>query len=777
MSAPLRLLLIEHSTDDATLLIRQLARAGYAPEIERVATLDALRAALDRHPWDIVVADYSLPGFTGADALTLVRSRDVDTPFIFVSGSIGEDIAVEAMRAGANDYVMKGNLARLVPAIERELRETHGRIARREAEAALVQSKERFRAIFETALDAIVTINADGLITDWNPQAEAIFGWPRSAVVGRLLEGVVIPPSQRDAHRRGLAHFLSTGEGPILRRRIEVSALHQDGHAFPVELAINPIRRGNTWEFSAHIRDLSAQRETEAALQQAETSYATLVEHTPVGIYQSTAQGRFLRVNPALVRMPGYDTADDLLRLDLARDVYVDPTERQRLLARDLDTDREYDEVETKWKRRDGSVVSVQLTSRVVRTADGTAELYETVVRDVTAQRELERQLTASQKMEAIGRLAGGVAHDFNNLLTVITSYTELILEDLGPTHPQREDLAQVRKAAISAASLTRRLLAFSRQQVLQPVALDVNAVIADTEKILRRLIGADIDIVTALSPSLGSVKADPGQLEQVIINLAVNARDAMPSGGRLTIETANVEMDEGYLRGHPAAQPGSYVLLAVSDTGTGMDAETQAHIFEPFYTTKRPGKGTGLGLATAYGIVKQSGGFIWVYSEPDRGATFKVYLPRTKETAPRDVVRAAPPTPVRGSETILVVEDMAAVRAITQHVLQRQGYTVLQAPDGEAALLVAAKHDGRIHLLLTDVVMPNLGGRLVAERLLRVRPDLRVLYMSGYTDDSIVHHGVLDAGVAYVQKPFTPDALLRKVRDVLDHVDEGDPR
>jgi len=769
MNAALRLLLIEHSTDDATLLVRQLSRAGYAPEIERVATLAALHAALDRHPWDIVIADYSLPGFTGADALALVRSRDVDTPFIFVSGSIGEDLAVEAMKAGANDYVMKGNLTRLVPAIERELRDARGRRARREAEALLVESEERLRAIFDTALDAIVTINAEGKITGWNAQAEAIFGWPRVAVVGRLLEEILIPAPQREAHRRGLARFLSTGEGPILRRRVNVVALHRDGHELPVELAINPIQRGNTWEFSALIRDLSTQRQTERALKAAEASYSDLVENAPVGIYRSTVQGKFTRVNQALVRMLGYDSAEELLQLELARDVYVDPSERQRLVARDLETDRIFDDVETTWKRRDGTVMNVQLTGRTIRNAAGVVESYETIVRDVTAERELERQLTASQKMEAIGRLAGGVAHDFNNLLTVITSYADLILEDLAPAHPQREDLTEIRKAAITAASLTRQLLAFSRQQVLQPVPLDLNAVVAGTEKMLRRLIGEHIDLVTILSPNIGIVKADPGQLEQVIMNLTVNARDAMPAGGRLTIETADVDMDEGYVRGHPVAHVGPYVRLAISDTGCGMDAETQAHVFEPFFTTKGPGKGTGLGLATVYGIVKQSGGFIWLYSEPARGSSFKVYLPRVEETIIRDTGVATPLPRANRTETVLVVEDMAAVRAVAREVLEREGYTVLEAPDGEAALRIAAKHHGRIHLLLTDVVMPNMSGRVVAEQLLQLRPDMRVLYMSGYTDNTVVHHGVLDAGVEYLQKPFTPYGLAHRVRQVLD--------
>src|SRR6184192_1241387 len=362
--------------------------------------------------------------------------------------------------------------------------------------------------------------------------------------------------------------------------------------------------------------------------------------------------------------------------------------------------------------------------------------------------------------MEAVGRLAGGIAHDFNNLLTVITSYGDLLLEDLAPGDSRRDDVDQIRKAAEGAAALTRQLLAFSRQQVLEPKVVDLRAVLAGTEKLLRRLIGADVHLATSLAPDLGAVKADPGQLEQIIINLAVNARDAMPGGGRLTIEAANMVVE---------ARPGRYVMLAVSDTGIGMDEQTKARIFEPFFTTKEPGKGTGLGLATVYGIVKQSGGFIWVYSEPGRGTSFKVYLPRVEEPAEPAAAPTATVEPLRGTETVLVVEDAASVRMVTRQVLERYGYAVLEAPNGETALRLAAKHHGRIHLLLTDVVMPGLSGRQLAEQLAQLRPDMKVLYASGYADQAIVHHGILESGIAYLQKPFTPETLARSVRQVLD--------
>src|SRR5438132_875323 len=390
--------------------------------------------------------------------------------------------------------------------------------------------------------------------------------------------------------------------------------------------------------------------------------------------------------------------------------------------------------------------------------------------RDVTERVQLEQQLRQAQKMEAVGRLAGGIAHDFNNILTAITGYADLLLEDLAATDPRRQDADEIHKAADRAAGLTRQLLACSRQQVLQPTVLEVNTLVSDLEKMLRRLLGEDVELSTRLAPTTGRVKADPGQLEQVVMNLAVNARDAMPNGGKLTLETANVDLDGAYAADHYPARAGPFVMLAVSDTGIGMSEETQAHMFEPFFTTKEKGKGTGLGLATVYGIIKQSGGFIWVYSEVGHGTTFKLYLPRVEELAERAAAPAQARTrPARGTETILVVEDEAPVRNVARQVLERHGYSVLEAPSAEAALDIATRYSGTIHLLLTDVVMPGLNGRELASRLADLRPDARVIFMSGYTDDAVTRHGVLEPGSAYVQKPFTPDAIARRVREVLD--------
>ena len=387
--------------------------------------------------------------------------------------------------------------------------------------------------------------------------------------------------------------------------------------------------------------------------------------------------------------------------------------------------------------------------------------------RDVTERRSLERQLLQAQKMEAVGRLAGGVAHDFNNVLTAIFGYVDLLLDGLPTLSPLRPDLDEIRRAAQHAAGLTRQLLAFSRQQPLELRVLDLNELMTNMNSLLRRLLGEDIEVVTKLESTLGAVRADAGQLEQVVVNLAVNARDAMPEGGRLTIETRNADLDDSYVREHMPVRPGRYVMLALSDTGTGMSAETLSHLFEPFFTTKVPGKGTGLGLATVYGIVKQVGGYVWCYSELDFGTTFKVYLPRVDAPVDHLPVRAAA-RPTRGSETVMVVEDEAALRALARRVLEKHGYTVLEAPTADVALRLA-REIGPIHLLLADVVLPGASGPALADQLLAQRADLKVLFMSGYTEDAISHRGVLAPNRPFINKPFTAEALAAKVREVLD--------
>jgi PAS domain S-box-containing protein len=489
------------------------------------------------------------------------------------------------------------------------------------------------------------------------------------------------------------------------------------------------------------------------------------VEQAIHGIYRASPDGRFLEVNPALVELLGYGSAAEVLALDIGRDVYADRDERRKFVDA-LRTSGAAAERVVKWKRAGGDLITVRIRARPIFGADRTLEAIESTAEDVTHRTLLEQQLLQAQKMETIGQLAGGIAHDFNNLLTAILGYSDLLLEDIQPGDRRRDDLGEIRRAAERAAALTRQLLAFSRQQILRPVVMDLNATITGLSRMIRRLIGEHIHVALHLAPDLRPILADPGQIEQVIVNLAVNARDAMPGGGALTLETDAVQVDETQAR-QSGLKPGRYVRLRVVDTGQGMPPEVISHIFEPFFTTKEPGKGTGLGLATVYGIIKQSTGEIAVSSTPGEGTTFTLHFPQA--TGSMGTAPAAAAHKTGGSETVLLVEDEPSVRALAAEVLERNGYRVVAAENGDRALELADARDGPIHLLLTDVVMPRMSGRELAEKLLASRPDTKVLFMSGYTDDAIVQHGVLEAGTEFLQKPFTRDALTVRVREVLD--------
>ncbi len=518
---------------------------------------------------------------------------------------------------------------------------------------------------------------------------------------------------------------------------------------------------------SSQIARAIERRRAAEQLEQSEVKYRQLFEANPEAVWVYDGETlKFLAVNAAAVARYGYaqDEFAGLTQRDIRAPDEIAQLDRE--VARSLQGPHHIGGV--RHRTRDGRLLDVELQVHPIEFGGRRAVLV--LARDVTERHRLEEQLRQAQKMEAVGQLAGGIAHDFNNILTAILGTTQLLMRDVAAEHPMRDDLEEIRKAATRAADLTRQLLAYSRRQVLAPKLLELNAVIANLQPMLRRLIGEDIQLATALAPDLASVRADPSQLEQVILNLAVNARDAMPNGGRLTIETSNVVLDEAYAREHPSVVPGTYVLLGVTDSGVGMDPDTKAHLFEPFFTTKPPGQGTGLGLATVYGVVKQSGGYVWVYSELGRGSSFKVYLPQVEGRVEPGAIPIPAPRPRHTGETVLLVEDEPAVRLFARKALELAGYQVLVAPDGMEALRLAEQHSGPIQLLLTDVVMPGMSGRMLAERLCQQRPTLKVLYTSGYTDDAIVRHGVLDASAAFLQKPFSPETLERKIRDVLDH-------
>ncbi len=525
-----------------------------------------------------------------------------------------------------------------------------------------------------------------------------------------------------------------------------------------------------TAELQASNAELTAQMRQR---QKAEDRFSRLFESGLMAISIADVTGKVFSVNDAFVNLLGYSREE--LVSGKVRTLDLTPPEWKEATAHNLKMLKTRGVVEPRERefiRKDGRRVPVLLGVAMLGTTEVlvcATDLTET--KRAQAQLSLvEEQLRQSQKLEAIGSLAGGVAHDFNNLLSVILSYGGMIEEGLSEGDPIREDIVEVISAGKRAAELTKQLLAFSRKQILRPRVVGLNTLVTGLERMLRRLIGENIEFTVLSSHDLRLVKVDPGQLEQVVMNLVVNARDAMPNGGKLTIETSNMNLDAEYAADHPEITPGPHVMLAVSDNGIGMDAATRARIFEPFFTTKGPGKGTGLGLSTVFGIVKQSGGHIWVYSEPGAGTTFKVYFPCAKaETAEAEPAPDSQAVPARGVETILLVEDEEQVRALARTVLKRHGYHVLEAQSGGDALLICEQHTARIDLLLTDVVMPRMTGRQLADRLRQVRPDMKVLYMSGYTDNSIVHHGVLDSGINFLEKPLTVERLTRKVRDVLD--------
>jgi len=688
------------------------------------------------------------------------------------------------------------------------------------AEAALLQSQERNRAIVDTALDGVITIDSTGIVTDWNAQATTIFGWSREEALGRALSETIIPERDRQAHEHGIREFLRTGAGAILNRRIEIVAQHRDGRELPVELAVSPAKIGDAYIFSAFIRDITDRRRAERRLvsQYAVTrvlAEATTLEEAVPKIIQAIGEslewdlGLFWRVDKAagvlrcLDQWKAPTVQADPFALDNWQLVFTRGegfpgsiwASGKSAWVADVTLDAHF--TRGAQARQVGFHCAVGFPILVGSEIEGVIELFSRQVRQSDDEllrmvediglkigqfgertrtemvlRETEAQLRQAQKMEAVGRLAGGMAHDFNNLLTVIRGYSELLLGRLGPADAMRKDMEEVKKAADRASGLTRQLLAFSRRQFIAAKVLDLNALVANMDGMLRRLIGEDIvELSAELDASTGAIKADPGQVEQVIMNLVVNARDAMPRGGRLTIETKNVTIGKETSLDAVGVAPGSYVLLAVRDTGHGMDAETRAHLFEPFFTTKEKGKGTGLGLSTVYGIVKQSGGSIIVESAPDRGTTFRIYFPRVEQEISGAEASVEVIDPARGRETILLVEDEPAVRGLVHETLRLHGYTVLEARHGIEALLTSAKYVGPIHLLLTDVVMPQMSGPEVAEKILTVRPGIKVLYMSGYPDHPVFDQGGMSCQTGFLPKPFSPPVLAQKVREVLDSV------
>jgi two-component system, cell cycle sensor histidine kinase and response regulator CckA len=777
VSTRLSVLILEDSRRDAELCLEELSKAGFQLQSDVVDTEEAFVAKLQSQHYDFILADYRIPTWSGGgvEAFHRLKQSGRDIPFILVTGALGEEAAVDLIKEGVADYILKDRLVRLPLAVRRALEEKTTREEHERATQALRESEKQVRLLLDSTAEGIYGMDLRGECTFCNAASLRMLGYQEpSGLLGENMH-VLIHHSKPDGtpYPESECRFFQAARQGKSIHVIEEILWRADGSSFPAECLTHPVYRdGDLVGSVVTFLDITERRRAEQDLRRSEVRVQRLVDSNIIGITIGDLAGKLIDANAAFLGLLGY-SREELLSGAMRWDAMTPPEYRDR-------DQRSVDELkrtgvaapwEKEFFRKDGSRVSVLIGVATVLSAQGDIECVAFVV-DISERKHLEQQLRQAQKMEAIGQLAGGLAHDFNNLLGVIIGYSELLLDRTHDDIKMHKQCEEIKKAGDRAASLTRQLLAFSRQQVLAPRVLNLNAVVVETEKMLRRLIREDILLQTSLDPTLGAVKADPGQMEQVIMNLAVNARDAMPMGGKLVIETTNAELDEKYALHHPPCLAGRYVLLSVTDTGIGMNEETRAHIFEPFFTTKELGKGTGLGLSTVYGVIQQSGGYIWVYSEPKQGSTFKIYLPRVDEPVqpkrPSEGISGVP----RGTETVLLVEDEESVRTLTRNLLEEGGYSVLEAGNGIEALEIAQRHDGTIHLLLTDVVMPGMNGPTLAESLAVTHPKMKALCMSGYTGTFFNLSGLVDRGVALLQKPFSRDMLLRKVRDVLDSQD-----
>lgn len=681
---------------------------------------------------------------------------------ILVLGLLGIALRVDARERDA--ATRTSELARLNERLKKEVAD------QRRVDRAVREAEERATGILEGALDAVITMDERGIVTSWNLRAEQMFGWTRQEAVGAQLSSLIIPEPLREQYERGLRHYLSTAAGPVLRRLVELTARHRDGDEFGVEVAISVGLSSGRPIVCGFVRDITERKRAGDALRERTLYLNTLVEHSPMAIAVVDPTHRVQLVNPAFERLFLYDR-NEAVGTDL--DDLIEPggelsIECRELTARVLAGESVH--VTTVRRRKDGQAVDVEVYALPLTAAGDVTGIY-VLYHDIRAQRELEEQLRQSQKIEAIGTLAGGIAHDFNNLLTTILGYSDLVLSSVDASSPLRSDLEEIKKAGQRAESLTRQLLAFSRKQIAVLTVLDLHEIVRDMENMLRRLVAENIAMTITLGPPAWCVKADRGHIEQVLMNLIVNGRDAMPDGGKLSIAVRNVTHESSSAPEHLGIPAGRYVTLTVTDTGVGMDAATRLRIFEPFFSTKPHGVGTGLGLSTVYGILKQSGGHVTVDSEPGYGSTFAIWLPKVDEEM-SPVAKEEAVWPARGNETILLVEDDDTLRRLARTVLTRQGYTILEAANGDEALRLAARTREHIDLVVSDGMMPGITvGAMIAE-LRAARPNAKVLIMSGYTSEVIIRRGILDAELPFLQKPFTNQALLAKVRDVLKGAD-----
>jgi two-component system, cell cycle sensor histidine kinase and response regulator CckA len=746
---PAGILVVDDTPANLQVLAGMLKDRGY--KVRPVPSGKLALAAAQHDPPDLILLDINMPEMNGYEVCERLKADDKlkGIPVIFISALTEQLDKVKAFAVGGVDYLTK-------PFQIEELHarvETHLKLHRLQIELEEYQDYDIFK------------LDPAGNVASWNPGAEKAVGYKAEEIIGRHISCFyTTEDAAAGKPQRGLQIALEAG-----RFEEEGLRLRKGGTPFWADVTISNIHDslGRHVGFTHVLRDVTERKQAEETLRLRDRAIESLIQGLCI-TDPARLDNPIIYVNDSFLRMTGYAREDVIgknCRFLQGPNTAPEAIERLRLAIRDGESCL----VELLNYRKDGASFWNGLSISPIRDAAGQVANFVGVLTDVSPLKLMEQQLQQTHKMEAVGQLAGGVAHDFNNLLTVISGYSELLLDMLPSDDPKREAVKEIRDAGERAAGLTGQLLSFSRQAVLETKVLDLNEVVKEMEKLLGRMIGEDILLTAVLDPSISRIKADPGQIGQVLMNLAVNARDAMPQGGNLTIETKDVYLDEAYAAQHLDCKPGRYVLLVVSDNGCGMPPEVQVRIFEPFFSTKGPGKGTGLGLATVYGIIKQSGGNVNLYTEPGHGTAFKIYLPAVDVQLDPKAHDQRDAQVTGGTETILLVEDEAAVRAIAVLALHSQGYTVLHTESGEKALRIIERHLDPIDLLVTDVVMPGMNGRELAEALCLQYPGLKVLYLSGYTDDSVIRHGILQAEVAFLHKPYTPLLLAKKVREVLD--------
>lgn len=902
MTKALRILFLEDAPEDAELAIATLEEAGYSCEWERIESREDFLDRLDQGKCDLVLSDFNLPSFDGISAAKIFVERGKDIPFILISGTLDEEAAVESLKAGASDFVLKTKMFRLPSVVERALKETdeHRRNKKvREENARLAKQVAAERQRLNNIVSSVpgVVWEAWGQPDMANQQmnfvseyVETMLGYSveewvstpnfwltivhpedkeRAAEIASAaftggddsiqefrwiakdghavwveshsvticdenhhplgVRGVTIDITERkrfedaltDSEERyrllfeknplpmwvydlGTLAFIEVNDAAVthygysrdefhsmtimdIRPSDDITAVmrsvgedkhdpqagqawthtKKDGTVIDVEIASHALNFAGRPARLVLAKDITETKLAQAALTESEERNRDLVENALDIIYTHDLTGNYTSVNQAGEKITGYTRAETLA-MNLADSVAPEYLETARKMIAEKLAGNEITAYEVEIIAKDGHRVAVEINTRIIY-EKGIAVRVQGIARDITERKQLEDQFRQAQKMESIGVLAGGIAHDFNNLLTAINGYSELALRRMTTDDPSRGNIEEVKNAGERAAVLTGQLLAFSRKKLLQPTVHNLNPLITDIEKMLRRILRENIELRTVLDPELGNINADPGQIEQVIMNLAVNARDAMLAGGKLTIETQNIFLDEDYVSEHIAISSGPFVRIIVTDTGVGMDSKTKQSVFEPFFTTKGIGKGTGLGLSTVYGIIKQSGGDIMVYSELGHGTTFKIYLPRVDEVLDKSRSTNFDNKNLSGTETILLVEDDEIVRALVREVLTGNGYKVLESSSGREALSICSTYSEPIHLLLTDVIMPKMSGNELKTEVVKLLPEIKILFMSGYTDDAISDGGFLDSGTAFIEKPYTPDGLALKVREVLE--------